>query len=166
MPRPPFRPISELFARLFLGLFLLPCALTALGLPAVASAADEVIRHSSKGSYEDVKDAVVMAIEAKGLVVDRVAHVGDMLARTAKDVGATRRLYGKAEVLEFCSARISREMMEADPHQIAICPYTIAVYTLPGETGVVYVSYRAPPRAKGMDNVHKLLYEIVREALR
>jgi uncharacterized protein (DUF302 family) len=145
---------------------LLPSALAALGPTAVASAADEVIRHSAKGSYEDVKDAVVTAIEGKGLVVDRVAHVGEMLARTAKDVGATRRLYGKAEVLEFCSARISREMMEADPHQIAICPYTIAVYTLPGEAGVVYVSYRAPPRAKGMDNVHELLQEIVREALR
>ncbi|MGB8434518.1 MAG: DUF302 domain-containing protein, partial [Burkholderiales bacterium] len=160
------RPGTELFARPFLGFFLLPCALAALSLPGVASAADEVIRHSAKGSYEEVKDAVVMAIEGKGLVVDRVAHVGDMLARTAKDVGATRRLYGNAEVLEFCSARISREMMAADPHQIAICPYTIAVYTLPDEAGVVYVSYRAPPRAKGMGNVRKLLDEIVREALR
>jgi uncharacterized protein (DUF302 family) len=145
---------------------LLPTVLAALALPAAALAADEIIRHSAKGSYEDVKDSVVAAIEGKGLVVDRVAHVGDMLARTAKDVGATRQLYGKAEVLEFCSARISREMMEADPHQIAICPYTIAVYTLPGEAGVVYVSYRAPPRTKGMENVPKLLDEIVREALR
>jgi uncharacterized protein (DUF302 family) len=166
MPHPPLRPITEPVARFFLRLFLLPCVLMALGLPAMASAADDVIRHSAKGSYEDVKDAVVMAIEGRGLVVDRVAHVGDMLARTAKDVGATRRLYGKAEVLEFCSARISREMMEADPHQIAICPYTIAVYTLPEEAGVVYVTYRAPPRANGMDNVRKLLDEIVREALR
>jgi uncharacterized protein (DUF302 family) len=166
MPLPSLRPFTGLSFRLVLRQFLLPSALAALGPTAVASAADEVIRHSAKGSYEDVKDAVVTAIEGKGLVVDRVAHVGEMLARTAKDVGATRRLYGKAEVLEFCSARISREMMEADPHQIAICPYTIAVYTLPGEAGVVYVSYRAPPRAKGMDNVHELLQEIVREALR
>jgi uncharacterized protein (DUF302 family) len=166
MPRPPFRSVTERFARLFLGLFLLPCALSALGLPAVASADDEIVRHSAKGSYEDVKDAVVMAIEGRGLVVDRVAHVGDMLARTAKDVGATRRLYGNAEVLEFCSARLSREMMEADPHQIAICPFTIAVYTLPGEAGTVYVSYRSPPRAKGLENVRKLLDEIVREALK
>lgn len=153
-------------SRVLFRIIVLQFALALSGLPAAASAADEVIRHSGKGSYEDVRDAVVMAIEAKGLVVDRIAHVGEMLARTGKDLGAVRELYGKAEVLEFCSARISREMMEADPHQIAICPYTIAVYTLPGDTGVVHVSYRSPPRTRGMDNVHRLLAEIVREALR
>jgi len=131
-----------------------------------AAAADDVVRHSAKGSYEEVRDAVVMAIEAKGLVVDRTAHVGAMLERTAKDVGATRRLYGQAEVLEFCSARISREMMEADPHQIVFCPYTIAVYTLPNEPGVVYVAFRSPPQRKGMEEVRKLLDGIVRDALR
>ncbi|MCG6876865.1 MAG: DUF302 domain-containing protein [Betaproteobacteria bacterium] len=147
-------------------LLLFQSALALSGLSAATSAADEVVRHTAKGPYEEVRDAVVMAIEGKGLIVDRVAHVGDMLARTAKDVGASRQLYGKAEVLEFCSARISREMMEADPHQIAICPYTIAVYTLPGEPGVVYVSYRRPPQSKGMEGVHTLLDEIVNEALK
>jgi uncharacterized protein (DUF302 family) len=137
-----------------------------VGLGGSSRAADEIARHSAKGSYEEVKDSVVAAIEAKGLLIDRVAHVGDMLARTAKDVGATRQLYDNAEVLEFCSARISREMMEADPHQLAFCPYTIAVYTLAGAPGAVYVSYRKPPRGPGMDGVHKLLEDIVREALR
>lgn len=130
------------------------------------AAADDVVRHSTTGSYDEVRDAVVMAIEAKGLVVDRTAHVGAMLERTAKDVGAGRRLYGQAEVLEFCSARVSRGMMEADPHQIVFCPYTIAVYTLPGEPAVVYVAYRNPPPAKAMAEVRKLLEEIVRDALR
>jgi len=146
--------------------FLLQSALALSVHATVASAADDLVRHAKKGTYEEVRDAVVMAIEGQGLIVDRVAHVGDMLERTAKDVGAARGLYGKAEVLEFCSARISREMMEANPHQIVFCPYTIAVYTLPGEAGVVYVSYRSPPRTKGMENVHKLLDDIVREALR
>lgn len=146
---------------------LLTVALIALACAAAqAAAADEVVRRSTKGGYEEVRDAVVMAIEAKGLVIDRTAHVGAMLERTAQDVGATRRLYGNADVLEFCSARVSRGMMEADPHQIVFCPYTIAVYTLPGEPGTVYVAYRSPPRAKGMDDVRKLLDEIVRDALR
>jgi len=147
-------------------LILIQAALALATNAMVAMAADEVVRHAKKGTYEEVRDAVVMAIEGQGLIVDRVAHVGDMLERTAKDVGAARRLYGKAEVLEFCSARISREMMEADPHQIVVCPYTIAVYTLPSDAGTVYVSYRRPPRTKGMDNVHKLLDDVVREALR
>jgi uncharacterized protein (DUF302 family) len=139
-------------------------ALTALATG--ATAADDVVRQAAKGSFEDVRDAVVMAIEAKGLIVDHVAHVGDMLQRTAKDVGAGRQLYGKAEVLEFCSARISREMMAADPHQIAFCPYSIAVYTLPSEPGTVYVTYRRPPDARGMADVRKLLADIVADALR
>lgn len=145
-------------------------ALAAALLVAPAAAGDEVARFTKQGTYDDVKDAVVAAIEGKGLVIDRVAHVGDMLDRTAKDVGAARRLYGKAEIFEFCSARISREMMEADPHQIAYCPYTIAVYTLaggaPAEAGRVHIAYRRPPKAKGMANVERLLDEIVREALK
>jgi len=133
---------------------------------AQAAAADEVARFSTQGTYDDVKDAVVMAIESKGLVIDRVAHVGDMLERTGKDLGAGRSLYGKAEVLEFCSARVSREMMEANPHHLAYCPYAIAVYTLPGEAGRVHIAYRRPPTLNGMAGVAKLLDEIVREALR
>ena len=101
-------------------LLLLQIALALSGVSPLSSA-DEVVRQAAKGAYEDVRDAVAAAIEGKGLVIDGVAHVGDMLERTAKDVGATRRLYGKAEVFEFCSARISREMMEADPHHIAFC---------------------------------------------
>ncbi|MCZ7565148.1 MAG: DUF302 domain-containing protein [Burkholderiales bacterium] len=131
--------------------------------------ADEIVRSAGRGTFGDVKDAVVAAIEGKGLVIDRVAHVGDMLDRTAPDVGAARRLYGKAEILEFCSARISRAMMEADPHQIVYCPYTIAVYTLAegaGETGRVHVAYRRPAQGRGMADVARLLDEIVREALR
>jgi len=132
-------------------------------------AADEIVRFSGRGSFDDVRDAVAAAIEGKGLVIDRVAHVGDMLERTAQDVGAARRLYGKAEILEFCSARVSRAMMEADPHRIVYCPYTIAVYTLAegaGEAGRVHVAYRRQPRGQGMAEVERLLDEIVREALR
>jgi uncharacterized protein (DUF302 family) len=146
--------------------FLPVLALALITLAAGASAAEDVVRRTAKGSFEDVRDAVVMAIEAKGLIVDHVAHVGTMLQRTAKDVGAARQLYGNAEVLEFCSARVSREMMQADPHQIAFCPYAIAVYTLPDEPGTVYVSYRRPPDAKGMTDVRKLLADIVADALR
>jgi uncharacterized protein (DUF302 family) len=76
-----------------------------------------------------------------------------------------------AEVLEFCSASLSRRVMEADPHAIAFCPYTIAVYELPGESGTVYVSYRrpvAPPASKAAPafaDLDKLLSGVVREAL-
>ncbi|MCC6611161.1 MAG: DUF302 domain-containing protein [Burkholderiales bacterium] len=161
---------SDTCRMLLRGLFVL----AALGLFQAIAAADEIAHFTARGTFDDVKEALVAAIEGKGLVIDRVAHVGDMLERTGKDVGATRRLYRKAEILEFCSARISRDMMSADPRQIAYCPYTIAVYTLanggasptPGEADRVHIAYRRPPKAEGMAGVERLLDDIVREALK
>jgi len=135
------------------------------------SAASEIVTRSAKAQFGDVKDRVRMAIENRGLVVNYTAHVGDMLDRTGKDVGRGRRLYEHAEVLEFCSAVLSRDTMEADPHNIAFCPYAIAIYVLPGEPGKVYVSYRTLPAAGSARSIStlravaKLLDDIVREAL-
>jgi uncharacterized protein (DUF302 family) len=95
-----------------------------------------------------------------------------MLERTGKDIGTARRIYGDAEMLEFCSAKISRDMMEADPRNIAFCPYSIAIYTLRAEKDRVYVAYRrvgAPGTgvsAKSLAAVDKLLADIVAEALK
>jgi len=135
------------------------------------AAADEIVLRSKRGSFEDVKGAVVFAIENRGLVINTVSHVGEMLDRTGRDLGATKRVFAKADVLEFCSASLSRRAMEADPHTIAFCPYAIAVYVLPDEPGVVHVSYRkplAPSSSRGaqaLGEVERLLAEIVREAL-
>jgi uncharacterized protein (DUF302 family) len=94
--------------------------------------------------YEDVKERVVMAIENRGLVIDHTANVGTMLERTGKDIGRDRRIYLKAEVIEFCSAGISRTTMEADPRNLVFCPYAIALYVLPAEPDKVYLLYRKP----------------------
>ena len=126
---------------------------------------------SVRGGFDDIKERLVMALENRGLVINYTARVGAMLERTGQDLGRTRPIYGKAEVLEFCSARLSRDTMEADPHNIVFCPYAIAVYTLPQEPGTVYLSYR-PPRQQGTDRsvkalqaVEKLLADIVAGAL-
>ncbi|MFZ5557875.1 MAG: DUF302 domain-containing protein [Pseudomonadota bacterium] len=147
-------------------------ALLALGAAAgPARAGDEEVRRQVKGKFEDVKASLVSAIEGKGLVINTVAHVGDMLERTGRDLGAKKRVFEKAEVLEFCSAAVSRATMEADPHTIIHCPYTIAVYVVAGEPGVVHVAYRRPrasrpgPAADALAGVGKLLDEIVGEAL-
>ena len=75
-------------------------------------------------------------------------------------------------MLEFCSAALSRDTMEADPHNIAFCPYAIAIYTLPQEPGRVYLAYRRPSPARTQSSaralaaVEKLLEGIVSEARR
>jgi|ERR1043166_5497904 uncharacterized protein (DUF302 family) len=137
----------------------------AVGIGAARAADREVVLHAVNGSFDSVKDKVVFAIENHGLVLNYTAHVGDMLERTGKDIGSGKKLFAQAEVLEFCSAQLSRQAMEADPHNVAFCPYAIAVYALPGNTGKAYISYRRPPGSKAMQPVARLLAEIVRDAL-
>ena len=124
-----------------------------------------------KGDFDTVRDYIELAITGRGMIINNVSHIGNMLERTGKDLGATKKIYNKAEALEFCSASISRNMMEADPHNIVFCPYIIAIYTLPGEEGKVYVSYRRPQQVgsnasrQALAAVEKLLQEIVEEAV-
>lgn len=139
----------------------------------IASAAAPGVKiHSVKGEYDDVKERVMFAIENRGIVLSYTARVGNMLERTGKDLARQQQIFAQAEVLEFCSAALSRDTMEADPHNIVSCPYTIAIYTLPQEPGKVYLSYRRPtaagmrPSAGTLAAVEKLLEDIVREALR
>ena len=138
---------------------------------AQAAAAEAVVR-TTKGEFKEVKERVLHAIENRGLVLNYTARIGAMLERTGKDIGAARRIYGDAELLEFCSARISRDTMEADPRNIVFCPYSIAIYTLPKEKDNVYVAYRrieasgSGQSAKSLGAVDKLLADIVAEALK
>ena len=148
-------------------------ALALLVAAAGASAQSaEVAIHSIKGSFTDVKERVLLAIENRGLVLNYTARIGAMLERTGKDIGTERRIYGEAEMLEFCSARVSRDTMEADPRNIVFCPYSIAIYTLPRDKSTVYVSYRRPgtvgsaQSVKSLRAVERLLADIVREALK
>ncbi len=137
-----------------------------------SAAVPGVVLQSVKGDFDDVRERVVMAIESRGLVLNYTAHIGNMLERTGKDIGRGRQIYGAAEVLEFCSAAVSRRTMEADPRNIVFCPYAIAVYTLPDDPAKVYVSYRRPLAVgsghsmKALRDVGKLLDDIVRDALK
>ena len=138
---------------------------------APATAADVVVR-ATKGEFGDVKERVLHAIENRGLVLNYTARIGAMLERTGKDMGAASRIYGDAELLEFCSARVSRDMMEADPRNIVFCPYSIAIYTSPKEKDKVYIAYRRPGETgsersvKSLRAADKLLADIVAEALK
>ena len=112
------------------------------------------------------------AIENRGLVLNYTARIGAMLERTGKDVGTAGEIYGEAEMLEFCSARISRDTMAADPRNIVFCPYAIAIYTLPKDRNTVYVGYRrlpafgSPQSVKSLRAAEQLVADIVGDALR
>lgn len=134
-------------------------AIAALSLPAAAFAQD-VVTTPFDGSFDDANFAVENAIIGKGLVIDYTSHVGDMLNRTGADVGSDVTIFEQAEIHLFCSAVVSRQVMEADPMNIAYCPYGIFV----AETGDgVMIGYRTYPDGP-MDAVENLLAEIVAEA--
>ena len=98
-----------------------------------------------QGSYENVRVDLDYAITGRGIKVNGVSHIGDMLERTGKDIGRTNKIFAHAEAIQFCSATLSRDMMEADPMNIVYCPYIIYIYSLPDEKESVYVGYRKLP---------------------
>jgi uncharacterized protein (DUF302 family) len=127
--------------------------------------------YETKGKYADVLDELNQAITNRGLVVGTTSHVQEMLSRTGKDLGGRRPLYDNGDVLQFCSAVLSRKAMEADPRNIIFCPYGIAVWTEAGKAERVFVGYRrteapgSPQSAAALKEVEKLLDDIVREAI-
>ena len=113
------------------------------------------------GTFEDAAFSVESAIVGKGLVIDYVSHVGEMLNRTGSDVGSDVKLFEEADIFVFCSAVVSRTVMEADPMNIAHCPYGIFVADRAGD---VVVGFRNYPEG-AMQGVQTLLDGIAREAV-
>lgn len=129
---------------------VLPVILLATLCPAAhASDPHRIVTYSKQAKFADVHDDVKAAIEGKGLVIDYESHVNRMLERTGKEVGSARKLYADAEAFVFCSAALSRRTMEADPANIALCPYSIVVYVTAQAPDEVFVAYRRPWRPDG-----------------
>jgi uncharacterized protein (DUF302 family) len=127
--------------------------------PVLASA--QAITVPFEGSFEDATFAVENAVVNRGLVIDYTSHVGEMLNRTGADVGSEVKIFENADIFLFCSAVVSREVMEADPMNIVNCPYSIFVAET--QEGVM-IGYRDYPEGP-MDKVEALLEEIVAEAV-
>jgi uncharacterized protein (DUF302 family) len=128
--------------------------------------------YSRKAKLQDVLDDVKLAIEGRGLVIDSHSFINRMLERTGKDVGSAKKLYADAQAFVFCSAALSRKTMEADPANVALCPYCIVVHATADEPDKVFVSYRSPLRPDSnvrsqaaLREVDRLLDGIAREAL-
>ncbi|EAQ11436.1 MULTISPECIES: DUF302 domain-containing protein [Maritimibacter] len=128
---------------------------------AESHAGGQATTYTYDGSFDDAAFAVENAIVGQGLVIDYTSHTGEMLARTAVDVGSDVVLFEEADVYLFCSAVVSRKVMEADPMNIAHCPYGIFVAEREGEVMIGYRNYPEGP----MQEVQALLDSIVQDAL-
>jgi len=133
--------------------------------------AQELKTYSKKGGYEDVKFELNDAIIRRGLAIDYTGHINKMLERTGADVGSTKRVYNNAEFFMFCSAKLSRDMIEADPANVGYCPYVIFLYEAADKPGEIVVGYRRPqPKGdaasqKALAAIDTLLDGIVKEAV-
>lgn len=126
-----------------------------------AFAGDIATTYAFDGEFDDATFAVESAIVGQGLVIDYVSHTGEMLARTGADVGSEVTLFDNADIFLFCSAVVSRKVMEADRANIAHCPYAVFVTDIEGQ---VEVGYRNLPEG-AMQEVQSLLDGIAREAV-
>jgi uncharacterized protein (DUF302 family) len=102
--------------------------------------------YESDATFDDVLEALKLAIEERGMYINNVMHMGEMLERTGKDLGMDTPIYGRAESIEFCSAVLSREMTSEEPARIVNCPFIISVYTLPGREGATFIAHREIPK--------------------
>ena len=149
--------------------FLAVCAIACMPLSAMAADAYTVL-FKTQGTFQDVRDSLQFAIEGKGLKINHTNKIAEMLARTGPEIGATRQVYVDGEQFEFCSATISRKMMEADPNAMVMCPYIVSVYTVPNDTSVS-IAYRKPGPTKNpalkkaLADVEKLLNDIIKQAM-
>jgi len=161
--------MRRLFLPVLVAMLLAGCASSLK--PAAPLAADYLVQYSKTGNFEDVRDDLKLAIQGRGLVVDHTSHVHNMLERTGKDLGLTKVIYKDADAYSFCSATVSRTMMEADAHNVVFCPFTITVYATVSEPNKVYIAYRRPPligseaSKAALKAVHDLLDGIAREAI-
>lgn len=148
-------------------------AVALLALLATAAAARELkVYRKAGGSFDDVKFDLESAITNRGLVADFTGNVGAMLERTGKDVGSTTNVYSRAQYISFCSAKLSRDMMEADAANAGFCPYIVFIYETVEKPGEIVVGYRRMPSSgnprsvKAFDAINALIDGIAKEAVK
>jgi uncharacterized protein (DUF302 family) len=147
-------------------------SLLAMMIGAAPALAQDRQSYTKKGTFDDVRFELSNAIVAKGLVVDFNGKVGEMLARTGADVGSTKPVYKKAEYFTFCSAKLSRAMMEAEPANVALCPYVMFIYETAAKPGEITVGYRKLPASASaagkaaISEINALLDGLARAAIK
>ena len=128
-------------------------------------------RFQTRGEFNEVKEFLLQSIAGNGIKISSTSYISKMLQRTKEDVGANKDIFKNAEAIGFCSASLSREMMETNPHHIVYCPYTIVIYELAKEPGIIYLGYRRPFPANISDSdpslkkIDTLMSDIISEVI-
>lgn len=125
---------------------------------------DEYVTYTVEEDIDDVLFAVENEIIGRGLKIDTVSKVATMLERTRLDVGGTKKIFREAQIFSFCSAKLSREMMEINPANLAFCPYKVFIYATQDAPDTTVVGHDIFPEGE-MKKVEDLLQSIIKTAL-
>ena len=139
------------------------CALVAMPGARAAEASIETLAIAD-AAVDDVSLAVTDAIAEEGITAPSESRFGEMLARTAPQLGHRADLYREARIYTFCSAVIAAQLATESAHNIAHCPLSIAVYSLPAAPGTVYVGFRRSVASAGGSAADELLRRIAARA--
>lgn len=132
-------------------------------LLAASATADTFRTVSLDADFDDVVFNVEIAVTNRGLVIDDISYVGAMLERTREDMGSDTVLFTDARIFSFCSASLSRDVMEARIENIKFCPYNIYIYQRTGSGAPVYIGYWFHNEPT-MQSINALMESIVAEA--
>ena len=127
----------------------------------VVAAEDPIVTQKVKGEFREVTRNVRAAILGKGINIAHTLPASRMLSRTGPAFGYGDNVYSDAETYEFCSASISHKLARKHPDNIVLCPFTISVYTLTSEPGMVRISYRIPTGRPGTEEVIKEVVDLI-----
>lgn len=134
-----------------------------LGLATPAFAQD-ISTQLVDDTIDNVTFSLESAIVDMGLTIDFTSHTGDMLGRTRVDVGSDVELFVEATLFNFCSATVSRQVIEADINNIGYCPYAVFVYATPDNPDQTVIGHEVYPGAT-MQPANDLLDAIIEAAL-
>lgn len=146
--------------------------LVVAAMPAAPAAADDspIVTVEVEAEFGDVLDSVKSTIAGRGINIAHVLPASEMLNRTGESFGVRENVFIEAQTVEFCSARISHHLAQANPENILLCPFTISVYVLTSDPGHVRVSYRRPytidpASAPAVKEIVELVEGIIEEAV-
>lgn len=139
--------VRTLFPVLAVLVLVVPLSLS-IAAP-ISQQTEDVYRVTVSGQFDEYRELLELAISNRGIKISSISHISDMLQRTKSAVASTgdstADIYTHAEAIEFCSARLSRQMMTANAHNITYCPYIIYIYELATRPGKIHLAFRQLP---------------------
>lgn len=120
------------------------------------------------GDYEESLSTLKEIIKGKGINIAHTLPPSEMLERTGPAFGITEKVLKNGEIIEFCSAKISHKLIQANFENINLCPFTISIYVLTSDPDNVRLTYRKPyvldeASKAAVDEMTDLMEDIIEE---